>query len=179
MQNVVTLNVMEPSNQLIIEREREREQNDKLTKFDVTHHWLGTAGESALRYCISTARQNGLGLASQEQCLNNTEIHEGFFNITIVSTMQETGNTKGGSITVPLISQFEWFGISSMTTENFCFYLHCRLIQTSQTGGQLYSDTSPFSIPCRNITFTVYQHCMYWQSQPCARVSSLLVVLLV
>jgi hypothetical protein len=35
-----------------------------------------------------------------------------------------------------------------MTTDNFCFYLQNRLIQTSQTGGQLYSDTSPFSIPC-------------------------------
>jgi hypothetical protein len=32
---------------------------------------------------------------------------------------------------------FDWFGI--------------RLIQTSQTGGQQYSDTSPFSIPCSNI----------------------------
>ena len=34
-----------------------------------------------------------------------------------------------------------------MTTENFCFYLQNRLIQTSQTGGQRYSDISPFSIP--------------------------------
>jgi hypothetical protein len=34
-----------------------------------------------------------------------------------------------------------------MTTDNFCFYLPNRLIQTSQTGGQHYSDTSPFSIP--------------------------------
>jgi hypothetical protein len=34
-----------------------------------------------------------------------------------------------------------------MTTANFCFYLQDRLIQTSQTGGQWYSDTSPFSIP--------------------------------
>jgi hypothetical protein len=33
-----------------------------------------------------------------------------------------------------------------MTTDNFCFYLQNRLIQTSQTGGQWYSDTSPFSI---------------------------------
>ncbi len=31
-----------------------------------------------------------------------------------------------------------------MTTDNFCFYLQDRLIQT---GGQQYSDTSPFSIP--------------------------------
>jgi len=33
-----------------------------------------------------------------------------------------------------------------MTTDNFCFYLQNRLIQTSQTGGQRYSDTSLFSI---------------------------------
>ncbi len=43
---------------------------------------------------------------------------------------------------------FDRFGISCMTTDIFCFYLQKRLIQTSQTGGQQYSDTSPFSIPC-------------------------------
>jgi hypothetical protein len=32
-----------------------------------------------------------------------------------------------------------------MTTDNFCFYLQNRQIQTSQTGGQ--RDTSPLSIP--------------------------------
>ncbi len=42
---------------------------------------------------------------------------------------------------------FDWFGIFCMTIDNFCFYLQNRLIQTSQTGGQRYSDTSPF-IPC-------------------------------
>jgi hypothetical protein len=36
-----------------------------------------------------------------------------------------------------------------LTNDNFCFYLQNKLIQTSQTGGQWYSDTSPFSIPCR------------------------------
>ncbi len=35
-----------------------------------------------------------------------------------------------------------------MTTDNICFHLQNRLIQTSETGGQWYSDTSPFSIPC-------------------------------
>jgi hypothetical protein len=35
-----------------------------------------------------------------------------------------------------------------MTTDNFRFYLQNRLIETGQTGGQLYSDTSPFSVPC-------------------------------
>jgi hypothetical protein len=38
-----------------------------------------------------------------------------------------------------------------MTTDNICFYLQNRLIQRSQTGGQLYSDTSPFSIPWRKV----------------------------
>jgi hypothetical protein len=38
-----------------------------------------------------------------------------------------------------------------MTTDNFCFHLQNKLIQTSQTGGQWYSDTTPFSIPCSNL----------------------------
>ncbi len=42
---------------------------------------------------------------------------------------------------------YDWFGISCMTTDNFCLYLQNRLIQTSQTGGQWYTDTSLFSIP--------------------------------
>jgi hypothetical protein len=40
-----------------------------------------------------------------------------------------------------------------MTTDNFCFYLQNRLIRASQTGSQQYSDTSPFSIPCINLSF--------------------------
>jgi hypothetical protein len=45
-----------------------------------------------------------------------------------------------------------------MTTDDTCFYLQNRLMQTSQTGGQWYSDTSPFSIPWikPNRFFTVY-----------------------
>jgi hypothetical protein len=35
-----------------------------------------------------------------------------------------------------------------MTSDNFCFYLQNKLIQTNKTGGQQYSDTSPFSIIC-------------------------------
>jgi hypothetical protein len=56
-------------------------------------------------------------------------------------------NTKGGSIHCTVDLLFDWFGISRMSTDNFCFYLQNRLIQTCQTGGQWYSDTSPFSIP--------------------------------
>ncbi len=37
---------------------------------------------------------------------------------------------------------FDWFGVGCMTSDNFCFYLPNRLIQTSQTGGHQYSDTS-------------------------------------
>jgi len=64
------------------------------------------------------------------------------------------GNTKGlYHCTVDLL--FDWFGISCMTSDNFCFYLKNRLIQTSQTGGQQYSDTSPFSIPCPTRCFVL------------------------
>jgi hypothetical protein len=45
---------------------------------------------------------------------------------------------------------FDWFGISCMTINNFCFYLQNRLIQNSQTGGQWFSDTSPPSPACLN-----------------------------
>jgi len=51
--------------------------------------------------------------------------------LVFVVLTHSSGNTNRGSI-----------------TDNFCFYLQNRLIQTSQTGGQWYCDTSPFSIPC-------------------------------
>jgi hypothetical protein len=38
-----------------------------------------------------------------------------------------------------------------MPSDNFCFYLQNRQIQTSQKGGQWDSDPSPFSIPCPNL----------------------------
>ncbi len=43
-----------------------------------------------------------------------------------------------------------------MTTDNICFYLQNRLIQTSQAGGQWYSETSPFSITCPNLPENIY-----------------------
>ncbi len=58
-------------------------------------------------------------------------------------TKVDPGNTKGESITVPLTSCLT--GLES--ADNFRFYLQNRLIQTSKTGGQQYSDISPFSIP--------------------------------
>ncbi len=58
---------------------------------------------------------------------------------------------------------FDWFEISSMTTDNFCFYLQNRLIQTSQAGGQWYSDTSHFSIPCAQY---FYAECRIDQNIP-------------
>jgi hypothetical protein len=45
-----------------------------------------------------------------------------------------------------------------MTTDNFCFYLQNSLIQTSQTGGQQYSDISPLVFPEEGLTMYV---CMY------------------
>ncbi len=56
------------------------------------------------------------------------------------------GNTKGGEYHCTIDLLFDWFEISCMTTDKFCFYLQNRLLKTSQTGGQRCSDTSPFSI---------------------------------
>jgi hypothetical protein len=65
-------------------------------------------------------------------------------------------NTKWGKYHCTIDLLFGWFGISSMTTVNFCFYLQNRLIQTSKTGGQRYIDTSPFSIPWLHNNFGFY-----------------------
>ncbi len=66
----------------------------------------------------------------------------------IESLILKPGNTKRGSITVPLTSCFTGLDSAIWQLTFFCFYLQNRLIQTSQTGGQQYSDASPFSIPC-------------------------------
>ncbi len=61
------------------------------------------------------------------------------------------GNTKGGSITVPFDLLFDKFGFVRFANKNKnCLLSYCRFqtSQTSQTVGQQYSDTSPFSIPC-------------------------------
>ncbi len=62
------------------------------------------------------------------------------------------GILKGGKYHCTVDLLFDWLKISRITTDNFCFYLQNRLIQTNQTGGQQYSDTSPFSIPCFRAT---------------------------
>ncbi len=43
---------------------------------------------------------------------------------------------------------FDWFGLVCFANKNKNCQLSCSWFQTSQTGGQWYSDTSPFSIPC-------------------------------
>jgi hypothetical protein len=42
------------------------------------------------------------------------------------------GNTEGGKYHCTVDLLFEWFGISCMTTDNFCSNLQNRLIQTKQ-----------------------------------------------
>jgi hypothetical protein len=46
-----------------------------------------------------------------------------------------------------------------MTTDNICFHLQNRLIQTSETGGQWYNDTSPFSIPWAMLLLSPSSQC--------------------
>jgi hypothetical protein len=40
-----------------------------------------------------------------------------------------------------------------MATDNFCFYLQSRLIQTSETGGQRYSDPPPLVFPGQTLAY--------------------------
>ncbi len=63
------------------------------------------------------------------------------------SLWDAAGNTKGGSITVPLTSCLTILETAVWQLKYLCFDLQNPLIQTSQTGGQWYSDTSLFSIP--------------------------------
>ncbi len=75
-----------------------------------------------------------------------TDVYRWRYNINIIIThadwLTEWGTREYSRgkyhCTVDLL--FDWFGISCMTTDNFCFYLQNRLIQTSQTGGQQYSE---------------------------------------
>ncbi len=52
------------------------------------------------------------------------------------------GNTKRGKYHCTIDLLFDWFGISCMATDNFCFYLQNRLIQTSQTAPLVFPDIS-------------------------------------
>jgi hypothetical protein len=61
--------------------------------------------------------------------------------------MVEPGNTKGRSIIVLLSTCLTGLESAALHLMIFVFYLQNRFIQTGQTGGQLYSDTSPFSVP--------------------------------
>ncbi len=65
---------------------------------------------------------------------------------------QSAGNIKGGS--VPLTSCIDWFGLVCFAIKNKNCQLSYSWFQTSQTGGQWYSDTSPFSIPWRVLPYT-------------------------
>ncbi len=69
---------------------------------------------------------------------------------------QGTLNGEVSLLTVDLL--FDWFGISCLTFDNFRFYLQNRLIQTGQTGGQRYSDTALFSVPCFKVMRSLVQN---------------------
>ncbi len=60
---------------------------------------------------------------------------------------EKAGNTKGGRITVSLTSCLTGLESAVWQLTIFVFFMQNRLVQTSQTGGQWYSDTFPFSIP--------------------------------
>jgi hypothetical protein len=79
-------------------------------------------------------------------------------------------NTKGGKYHCMVDLLFDWSVISCLATDNFFFFLQNRLIQNSQTGGQWYSDTSPFRIPwlyvsdIYEIDYICHRYKTFWTS---------------
>jgi hypothetical protein len=60
---------------------------------------------------------------------------------------------------------FDWFGLVCFANKNKNCQLSYSWFQTSQTGGQWYSDTSPFSIPCYNyLTWFIAMFAERWVS---------------
>ncbi len=57
------------------------------------------------------------------------------------------GITKMGKYHCTVDLLFDWFGLVCLANKNKNCQLSISWFQTSQTGGQWYSDTSPFSIP--------------------------------
>ncbi len=58
-----------------------------------------------------------------------------------------SGNTKRGKYHCTVDLLFDWLGLVCFANKNKNCQLSSSWFQTSQTGGQRYSDTSPFSIP--------------------------------
>ncbi len=59
----------------------------------------------------------------------------------------QSGYTKGGQYHYTVDPLCDCFGLACFANKNKTCPLSCSWFQTSQTGGQWYSDTSPFSIP--------------------------------
>jgi hypothetical protein len=67
------------------------------------------------------------------------------------------GNTKGGGTTVPLASCLT--GLESAVCQLTIFVLICKTdYQTSQTGDQQYSDTSPLVFSAYFVDLCVFTH---------------------
>ena len=81
--------------------------------------------------------------------MTNAPAYSAAVSITAAASLTvQTGNTYlRGKYHCTIDLLFDWFGIGCITTCNFCFYLQNIQIQTSQIGGQEYSDTFPFRIP--------------------------------
>jgi hypothetical protein len=70
------------------------------------------------------------------ECKYEKKITLSVIALTAVMLDAQAREYKSGKYHCTIDLLFDWFEISCMTTDNFCFYLQNRLIQTSQTGGQ-------------------------------------------
>ncbi len=100
-----------------------------------------TSYERGLTLVNSPSRRNSSSSSNSSSTDLKTDNDESTLaNISTIRWAREYWRGKH-HCTIDLLC--DWFGISCITTDSFCFYMLNRLIQTSKTGGQRYSDTSP------------------------------------
>ncbi len=86
--------------------------------------------ESLLNKVTSLNPTETKGRYSKLTSLNPTETKGQYSKVTSLNPTESLHNKVIGFNPVDLL--FDWFGISCMITDNFCFYLQNRLIQIKQ-----------------------------------------------
>ncbi len=78
---------------------------------------------------------------------------QGTLTFQMVFNLNQAREYQRGKYHCTVDLLFDWFGLVRFANKNKNFQLSYSWFQTSQTGGQWYSDTSAFSIPCTGLSF--------------------------
>ncbi len=120
--------------------------HNKQKRMSLPHFWFDKLEPTLVilhcegRLCLADKNQVNSEVTDSEKhsSLLWFVINKGHAKFYSTGLWIKQGILRGGEYHCTVALLFDWFGISCITTDNFRFYL-----QTSQTGGQWYSDTSP------------------------------------